>query len=97
MIEAMTQAPKVGTIYPTAKVVSIKDFGAFVEFIPGLEGLCHVSELSDSYVKSVDAVCKMGDIIPVKLLLVDDQGRFKLSRKAAMAELGLSDKKDHKK
>jgi polyribonucleotide nucleotidyltransferase len=97
MIEAMTQAPKVGTIYPTAKVVSIKDFGAFVEFIPGLEGLCHVSELSDSYVKSVDAVCKLGDIIPVKLLLVDDQGRFKLSRKAAMAELGLSDKKDQKK
>jgi polyribonucleotide nucleotidyltransferase len=93
VIEAMTQAPKVGTIYPNAKVVSIKDFGAFVEFIPGLEGLCHVSELSDSYVKSVDAVCKLGDIIPVKLLLVDDQGRFKLSRKAAMAELGLSDKK----
>jgi polyribonucleotide nucleotidyltransferase len=93
MIEAMTQAPKVGTLYPTAKVVSIKEFGAFVEFIPGLEGLCHVSELSDSYVKSVDAVIKLGDIIPVKLLLVDDQGRFKLSRKAALIELGLSDKK----
>jgi polyribonucleotide nucleotidyltransferase len=97
MIEAMTQAPKVGTLYQNAKVVSIKEFGAFVEFIPGLEGLCHVSELSDSYVKSVDAVCKLGDIIPVKLLLVDDQGRFKLSRKAALAELGLSDKKDQKK
>ncbi len=64
---------------------------------PGVEGLCHVSELSDSYVKSVDAVCKMGDLIPVKLLLVDDQGRFKLSRKAALAELGLSDKKDQPK
>jgi polyribonucleotide nucleotidyltransferase len=97
MIEAMTQAPKVGTLYPNSKVVSIKDFGAFVEFIPGVEGLCHVSELSDSYVKSVDAVCKMGDLIPVKLLLVDDQGRFKLSRKAALAELGLSDKKDQQK
>ncbi len=97
MIEAMTQAPKVGTLYQNAKVVSIKEFGAFVEFIPGLEGLCHVSELSDSYVKSVDAVCKLGDLIPVKLLLVDDQGRFKLSRKAALAELGLSDKKDQKK
>ncbi len=97
MIEAMTQAPKVGTLYPNAKVVSIKEFGAFVEFIPGVEGLCHVSELSDSYVKSVDAVCKMGDLIPVKLLLVDDQGRFKLSRKAALAELGLSDKKDQPK
>ncbi|MGA2070229.1 MAG: polyribonucleotide nucleotidyltransferase [Sedimentisphaerales bacterium] len=97
MIEAMTQAPKVGTIYPRATVVSVKDFGAFVEFIPGVEGLCHVSELSDSYVKNVDSVCKVGDIISVKLLLVDDQGRFKLSRKAAMAELGLSDKKDQKK
>jgi polyribonucleotide nucleotidyltransferase len=97
IVEAMTQAPKVGTLYPNSKVVSIKEFGAFVEFIPGLEGLCHVSELSDSYVKSVDAVCKLGDLIPVKLLLVDDQGRFKLSRKAALAELGLSDKKDQKK
>jgi polyribonucleotide nucleotidyltransferase len=97
IIESMTQAPKVGTLYPNSKVVSIKDFGAFVEFIPGLEGLCHVSELSDSYVKSVDAVVKLGDLIPVKLLLVDDQGRFKLSRKAALAELGLSDKKDQPK
>ncbi len=97
IIEAMTQAPQVGTLYPRATVVSVKDFGAFVEFIPGIEGLCHVSELSDSYVKNVDSVCKVGDVIPVKLLLVDDQGRFKLSRKAAMAELGLSDKKDQKK
>ena len=70
-----------------------RNSAGFVEFIPGLEGLCHVSELSDSYVKSVDAVIKLGDLIPVKLLLVDDQGRFKLSRKAALAELGLSDKK----
>jgi polyribonucleotide nucleotidyltransferase len=97
MIEAMTQAPKVGTVYPRATVVSVKDFGAFVEFIPGVEGLCHISELSDGYIKNVDSVCKVGDIIPVKLLLVDDQGRFKLSRKAAMAELGLSDKKDQPK
>jgi polyribonucleotide nucleotidyltransferase len=93
MIEAMTQAPKEGTLYPRATVVSVKDFGAFVEFIPGVEGLCHISELSDGYVKNVDSVCKVGDVIPVKLLLVDDQGRFKLSRKAAMLELGLSDKK----
>jgi polyribonucleotide nucleotidyltransferase len=93
MIEAMTQAPKVGTLYPRATVVSVKDFGAFVEFIPGVEGLCHVSELSDGYVKTVESVCKVGDVIPVKLLLVDEQGRFKLSRKAALAEMGISDKK----
>jgi polyribonucleotide nucleotidyltransferase len=93
IIESMTTPPQVGRLYPNSKVVSIKEFGAFVEFLPGVEGLCHISELSDGYVKNVESVCKMGDTIPVKLLLIDDQGRFKLSRKAALAELGLSDKK----
>ena len=91
IIEMMTTPPKVGQIYEKAKVVSVKDFGVFVEIGPGVEGLCHISELSDGYVKTVDTVCKMGDIVPVKLILVDDQGRLKLSRKAAMADLGLSD------
>ncbi|MCF7974366.1 MAG: polyribonucleotide nucleotidyltransferase [Phycisphaerae bacterium] len=91
IIEAMTSPPKVGKIYEKAKVVSVKDFGVFVEIVPGVEGLCHISELSDGYVKTVDSVCKNGDIIPVKLILVDDQGRLKLSRKAAMADLGLTD------
>jgi polyribonucleotide nucleotidyltransferase len=68
-------------------VVSVKDFGAFVEITPGVEGLCHISELSDGYVKNVDDICKVGDLIAVKLLLIDEQGRFKLSRKAALAEL----------
>ncbi len=92
IIESMTQPPVVGRIYENSKVVSVKDFGAFVEITPGVEGLCHISELSTGYVKSVDEVCKVGDLIPVKLLLIDDQGRFKLSRKAALAELGKSDK-----
>jgi polyribonucleotide nucleotidyltransferase len=87
IIEGMTQPPKVGKIYPNSKVVSIKDFGAFVEITPGVEGLCHVSELATQYVKNIDDVVKMGDIIPVKLLSIDDQGRLKLSRKAALAEL----------
>ncbi|MDD5458514.1 MAG: polyribonucleotide nucleotidyltransferase [Phycisphaerae bacterium] len=87
IIEAMTKPPEVGAIYEESKVVSAKDFGVFVEFAPGVEGLVHISELSDGYVKSVDQVCKVGDIIPVKLLLIDDQGRFKLSRKAALAEM----------
>jgi polyribonucleotide nucleotidyltransferase len=68
-------------------VVSIKDFGAFVEISPGVEGLCHVSELATAFVKNIDDVVKMGDIIPVKLLSIDDQGRLKLSRKAALAEM----------
>jgi polyribonucleotide nucleotidyltransferase len=87
MIEALTQPPKVGKVYPNSKVVSIKDFGAFVEITPGVEGLCHVSELASTYVKNIDDVVKMGDIIPVKLLSIDDQGRLKLSRKAALAEM----------
>jgi len=87
IIESMTQPPQVGRIYMQSKVVSIKDFGAFVEFAPGVEGLCHISELSEGYVKNVEDVVKVGDMIPVKLLLIDEQGRFKLSRKAALAEL----------
>jgi len=90
IIEALTEVPQVGKIYEQSKVVSVKDFGVFVEFIPGVEGLCHISELSSNYIKNVEDVCKMGDIIPVKLILIDDQGRFKLSRKAALAELNKS-------
>jgi polyribonucleotide nucleotidyltransferase len=92
MIEAMTTPPQVGRIYHNCKVVSIKEFGAFVEFAPGVEGLCHISEISDGYVKNVDAVCKIGDMVSVKLLAIDDQGRFKLSRKAAILEMN-KDKK----
>jgi polyribonucleotide nucleotidyltransferase len=90
IIEAMTAEVKVGKIY-NGRVVSIKDFGAFVEIAPETDGLCHVSELSDRYIDRVTDVVQMGDEIKVKVLLVDDQGRIKLSRKAAMHELGESD------
>jgi polyribonucleotide nucleotidyltransferase len=90
IIEAMTAEVKVGKIY-NGKVVSIKDFGAFVEIAPETDGLCHVSELSDKYVDRVDDIVQMGQEIKVKVLLIDDQGRIKLSRKAAMEELGESD------
>jgi polyribonucleotide nucleotidyltransferase len=85
-IEALAEEIKVGTIY-TGKVVSMKDFGAFVELAPGTDGMCHISELADGYVKSVGDVVKLGDVIKVKVINVDEQGRIKLSRKAAMAEL----------
>jgi polyribonucleotide nucleotidyltransferase len=52
-----------------------------------VEGLCHISEIGEGYVKNIESVCKVGDYIPVKLLLIDEQGRLKLSRKAALAEL----------
>ena len=97
IIETMTSPPKVGQIYQQSKVVSAKDFGVFVEIIPGVEGLCHISELSDGYVKNVDEVCKMGDLIPVKLLSIDDQGRLRLSRKAALAEMGKKEQKPEAK
>jgi polyribonucleotide nucleotidyltransferase len=87
IIEAMTQPPKVGRIYPDSRVVSVKDFGVFVEITPGVEGLCHISELSEGFVKNVEEVCKTGDLIPVKLISIDEQGRLKLSRRAALAEL----------
>jgi polyribonucleotide nucleotidyltransferase len=90
IIEAMTAEVKVGKIY-NGRVVSIKDFGAFVEIAPETDGLCHVSELSDKYVDRVTDYVNIGDEVKVKVLLIDDQGRIKLSRKAAMAELGESD------
>ena len=85
-IKNMTEPPSVGQIYTNAKVVSVKDFGAFVEILPGVEGLCHISEISNEYIKNVNDACKVGDLIDVKLLLIDDQGRLKLSRKAAIIE-----------
>jgi polyribonucleotide nucleotidyltransferase len=93
IIEAMTTPPQVGRVYRNAKVVAAKDFGVFVEITPGVEGLCHISELSDGYVKNVQDVCKVGDAIDVKLISIDEQGRFKLSRKAALIEKGVSEKK----
>ncbi|MGN6505725.1 MAG: polyribonucleotide nucleotidyltransferase [Tepidisphaeraceae bacterium] len=90
IVEAMTASVQIGKIY-NGRVVSIKDFGAFVEIAPETDGLCHVSELSDQYVGRVDEVVKVGDEVKVKVLLIDEQGRNKLSRKAAMAELGEKD------
>ncbi len=85
-IEALTASIQVGRIYE-GRVTSIKDFGAFVELVPGKEGLCHISELSDDYVSSVGDVCRVGDVMRVKVIAVDDQDRVKLSRKVAMREL----------
>ncbi len=82
-IEAMTEDVKVGRVY-TGKVIAIKDFGAFVEIAPGKDGLCHISELSDGFVKNVEDVCKIGDKLEVKVIAVDEQNRVKLSRKAML-------------
>ncbi len=81
-ISALCEDVRPGTIYE-GKVVSTKDFGAFIEIAPGTDGMCHISELADGYVESVAQVVKVGDIVKVKVMLVDDQGRIKLSIKRA--------------
>ena len=86
-IEGMTAEPEVGRVYE-GTVVSIKDFGCFVEFLPGKDGLCHISELSDKRVDKATDVVKEGDRIPVKLIGVDERGKVRLSRKAAMVDSG---------
>jgi polyribonucleotide nucleotidyltransferase len=84
-VEALTEEVRVGKIYE-GRVTSIKDFGAFIEILPGRDGLCHISELDDKYVERVDAVCKVGDMMQVKVIAIDDQDRVKLSRKAVLRE-----------
>lgn len=84
-IEQITEEPEVGKIYE-GRVISIKDFGAFIEILPGQDGLCHISELSDEYVRNASDVVKMGETVRVKVIAVDDQGRVKLSRRQVLRE-----------
>jgi len=85
-VEALTASVEIGRIYD-GRVTSVKDFGAFIEILPGKDGLCHISELSDEYVSSVADVCKVGDEMQVKVISIDDQDRVKLSRRMAIKEL----------
>ncbi|MCH2115835.1 MAG: polyribonucleotide nucleotidyltransferase [Pirellulales bacterium] len=86
-VDALTASVQIGKIYD-GTVTSVKDFGAFVEILPGRDGLCHVSELSNEYVGNVADICSVGDAMKVKVIAVDEQDRVKLSRRAAMQELG---------
>ena len=90
-IEGLTAEAEIGRLY-TGKVVSVRDFGAFIEILPGQDGLCHVSQLADGFVKNVTDVCDVGDTVTAKVIAIDNQGRIKLSRKAALAEQGDSQK-----
>ncbi len=82
-VSMITAEAEVGKTYK-GKVVSVRDFGAFIEIFPGQDGLCHVSELSNEYIKDVNEAVNVGDEMEVKVLSIDDQGRVKLSRKALM-------------
>ena len=81
MVAAITTEPEVGRTYE-GPVKSTTAFGAFVEILPGVEGLLHISELQHGRTEKTEDVVKKGDIVQVKLLEVDDRGRMKLSRKA---------------
>lgn len=89
-VEACTATVQIGKIY-NGRVTSIKDFGAFVEILPGRDGLVHISEFSTGYVSSVGDVCRVGDEMKVLVIDVDEHDRVKLSRKRAHEELGLPD------
>jgi len=84
-ITGMTAEAEIGKIY-RGKVVTVKEFGAFVEFLPGKDGLVHISELANFRVKRTEDIVKEGDEITVKCLGVDEKGRVRLSRKAAMED-----------
>jgi polyribonucleotide nucleotidyltransferase len=80
-IKRITYEPKIGDVFE-GKVVKIMEFGAFVSIAPGKDGLVHISELADRRVERVEDVVKEGDVIKVKLMDIDNQGRYKLSHKA---------------
>ncbi len=82
-ILSIVAEPEVGKIYENSRVVSVLDFGVFVEFMPGHEGLVHVSEIADERIDHPGDVLKVGDVVTVKLVAVDDKGRNNLSMKKA--------------
>jgi polyribonucleotide nucleotidyltransferase len=86
IIRGITAEAEIGKIY-RGKVKKITDFGAFVEILPGTDGLVHISEIAEQRIKSVSDVLKEGEEIPVKVLAIDKQGRIKLSRREALREM----------
>jgi len=86
MIESLTKEVEIGTVY-TGKVTRLMDFGAFVEILPGKEGLVHISELADYRVSKVEDIVKVGDEITVKVINIDHMGRVNLSRRAVLETL----------
>jgi polyribonucleotide nucleotidyltransferase len=85
-VKQLTAEPEVGKIYENCRVVSVLDFGAFVEIMPGHEGLVHVSEIAEERINKPSDVVKEGDKVDVKLVAIDDRGRLQLSMKAVLRE-----------
>jgi polyribonucleotide nucleotidyltransferase len=82
-IEALTEVPEVGRIY-TGKVVAVKDFGAFVEIVPGTDGMVHISQLDSTRVERVDDVVSVGEEITVMVTAIEESGKIRLSRQAVL-------------
>jgi len=89
-VKKISMEAEVGEIYE-GRVTGIKDFGAFVEILPGKDGLVHISEMADCRINSVDDICKVGDTMWVKCIGIDDRGRIKLSRREAMRDMDNTD------
>jgi len=85
-INRLTASVEIGKIYE-GQVTSVKPYGAFVEIMPGRDGLCHVSDIADGFVDNINALCKVGDRMLVKVVSIDEQNRIKLSRRDALREL----------
>jgi polyribonucleotide nucleotidyltransferase len=85
-INRLTASVEIGKIYE-GQVTSVKTYGAFVEILPGRDGLCHISDIAEDYVENINALCKVGDRMLVKVVAIDEQNRIKLSRRDALREL----------
>ena len=85
LIRNLTEDPEVGRVY-TGKVKRVVNFGAFVEILPGRDGLVHISELEKHRVAKVEDVLREGDTVQVKVISIDEEGKIRLSRKALLAD-----------
>lgn len=83
IIEGLTAEIEIGRVYK-GKVIAIKPFGMFVEVLPGKEGLCHISEFDHSHIENLEEFVKAGDLVPVKVIEINERGQIRLSRKAAL-------------
>jgi polyribonucleotide nucleotidyltransferase len=95
-IEGLTETPQVGRIY-TGKVVRIADFGAFVQILPGMDGMVHISQLDSERVEKVEDVVNMGDEITVMVTAIDENGKIRLSRQAVLEGWTVEEALEHDK